>query len=43
LKNKEISQDELKRMLNQLQLLTNSFIARADKLGEEKEAELMEV
>ncbi len=42
-KNKEISQDELKRMLNQLQLLTNSFIARADKLGEEKEAELMEV
>jgi ribosome recycling factor len=42
-KNKEISQDALKRMLNQLQLLTNSFIARADKLGEEKEAELLEI
>lgn len=42
-KNKDISQDELKRALNQLQLLTNAFIGKADILGEEKEAELMEV
>ncbi len=42
-KNKEISQDELKTALNQLQKLTDSFIANAEQVGRGKEAELMEV
>ena len=42
-KNKEISQDELKRALEQLQKLTDSFIADAEQIGQDKEAELMEV
>jgi len=42
-KNKEISQDEHKRALDQLQKLTDSFIAEAEKIGRDKEAELMEV
>lgn len=42
-KNKEISQDELKRALDQLQKLTDRFIADAEKVGQVKEAELMEV
>lgn len=42
-KNKETSQDEYKRALNQLQKLTDSFIANAEKIGGDKEAELMEV
>ena len=42
-KNKEISQDEHKRALNQLQKLTDCFIANADQIGQDKEAELMEV
>ncbi len=42
-KDKEISQDELKRALDQLQKLTDSFIADAERIGQDKEAELMEV
>lgn len=42
-KNKDISQDELKRALEQLQKLTDSFIASAEQIGRDKEAELMEV
>ncbi len=42
-KNKEISQDEHKRTLNQLQKLTDSFIFSANQVGADKEAELMEV
>jgi len=42
-KDKEISQDELKIALNQLQKLTDSFIADAGQVGQDKEAELMEV
>lgn len=42
-KNKDISQDEYKRALDQLQKLTDGFIARAGQFGEDKEAELMEV
>ncbi len=42
-KNKDISQDELKRALDQLQKLTDSFIANADQIGRDKEAELIEV
>jgi ribosome recycling factor len=42
-KNKEISQDELKRSLDQLQKLTDRFIVEAEQIGRDKEAELMEV
>ncbi len=42
-KDKEISQDEHKRILAQLQKVTDSFIAEADKVGREKEAELAQV
>ena len=42
-KNKEISQDEHKRALNQLQKLTDAFIADIDQVGQDKEVELMEV
>jgi ribosome recycling factor len=42
-KNKEISQDEHKRALEQLQKLTDGFIADIEKIAHDKEAELMEV
>ncbi len=42
-KNKEISQDENKRALDQLQKLTDSFIAQTDQIGRDKETELAEV
>lgn len=42
-KNKDISQDEHKRALNQLQKLTDNFIANAEQMGRDKEVELMEV
>ena len=42
-KNKEISQDELKRTLDQLQKLTDSFIAETEQIGRDKETELIEV
>ena len=42
-KNKDISQDELKRALDQLQKLTDSFIADTEQIGRDKEAELIEV
>ncbi len=42
-KNKDISQDELKRLLDQLQKLTDSFTADTEQIGRDKEAELMEV
>ena len=42
-RNKDISQDEHKRALNQLQKLTDSFIADAEQIGQDKEVELMEV
>ncbi len=42
-KNKDISQDELKRVLDQLQKLTDSFTADTEQIGRDKEAELMEV
>lgn len=42
-KNKEISQDELKTALNQLQKLTDSFTSSTNEVGADKEAELMEV
>jgi len=42
-KDKEMSQDEHKRLLNQLQMLTDSFIADIEQIGRDKEAEIMEV
>jgi len=42
-KNKDISQDEHKRALDQLQKLTDSFIADLEQIAQDKEAELMEV
>jgi len=40
-KDKEISQDESKRALDSLQKLTDIYTARADKLGKDKEQELL--
>jgi ribosome recycling factor len=42
-KNKDISQDEYKRSQDQLQKLTDSFIAMAEEIGRDKEIELREV
>jgi len=42
-KNKDISQDEYKRTLDQLQKLTDSFIADAEQIGRDKEVELTEI
>jgi ribosome recycling factor len=42
-KSKDISQDEHKRALDQLQQLTDGFIAAVDKIGQEKEEELKQV
>ena len=42
-KSKDISQDEHKRALDQLQKLTDSFIVDATQIGQDKEAELIEV
>ena len=42
-KDKEISQDELKRALDQLQKITDVFIAEIDNLGKDKEKALLEV
>ena len=40
---KEISQDDQRRSQERIQALTDSFVAQADKLGTQKESELMEV
>jgi len=42
-KDKEISQDEHKRAVNKIQILTDNFIDIAEQAGQNKEAELMEV
>ncbi len=42
-KNNDISQDEQKRALEQLQQLTDSFIVNAEQTGQAKEAELREI
>ena len=42
-KNKELSQDEHKRALDQLQKITDSLIADTQQIQRDKEAELMEV
>ena len=40
---KEISQDENKRALDRLQKLTDGFIGKANEVGQDKEAEVMEI
>lgn len=40
---KEISEDDQKRAMDQLQKLTDSFIEQIDGIGRDKEAELLEV
>jgi len=42
-KNKDVSQDEYNRALDQLQKLTDGFIAKSEEIGQDKEAELVEV
>ena len=42
-KNKEISQDDLRRDQEQLQKITDEHVTRADEVSNKKEAELMEV
>ena len=42
-KAKEISEDDTKRAQERLQQITDGFVAQVNRLGEEKEAELMEV
>ena len=42
-KNKEISQDDDKRLQGHLQKLTDSYIAESESIGQEKEAEILEV
>ncbi len=42
-KDKEISADDNKRAQDQLQKLTNAFTAEVDKIGQSKEAELLEI
>ena len=42
-KGKEISQDEHERALDQLQKLTDSFIANTEQIGGDKETELIEI
>jgi ribosome recycling factor len=42
-RNKEISEDERERASEQLQKLTDSFMVQVDQLGQDKEAELLEV
>jgi ribosome recycling factor len=42
-KEKEISQDDLKRALDQVQTLTNDAVSRVDEVLSAKEAEIMEI
>ncbi len=42
-KNKEISEDELKRGNEDIQKLTDSFIAKIDTIGEEKEKDILTI
>jgi len=42
-KDKELSQDEYKRALDQLQKLTDRFMSAIEQIGKDKEKELMEV
>jgi ribosome recycling factor len=43
LKDKEISEDDERNGLDQVQKLTNTFIAKIDELAKNKESEIMSV
>ncbi len=42
-KDKEISEDELRKAEDKMQEITDKFIAEVDKIAEQKESELMEI
>ncbi|MBM4454445.1 MAG: ribosome recycling factor, partial [Chloroflexi bacterium] len=42
-KNKEISQDQYTRASEQMQKITDNYIEKANKVGQDKEKEVMEV
>ena len=42
-KNKEISQDESRRVQDRLQKITDGFVAEADQIGKGKEKEILEI
>jgi ribosome recycling factor len=42
-KNKDLSQDELKQLQNQLQKVTDAYMVRVEQAGKDKEEEVMEV
>ena len=42
-KRKELSEDEEKRMVDQLQKITDSYISQVEHIGHEKETEVMEI
>jgi ribosome recycling factor len=42
-KGKEISQDESERALDRLQKITDGFIREAEQIGQDKEAEILEI
>ena len=42
-KSKDISEDEFYQAKDDLQELTNEYVKKVDELGEQKEAEIMEV
>jgi ribosome recycling factor len=42
-KDKELSQDELKQLQNQLQKVTDAYTVRIEQAGKDKEKEVMEV
>ena len=43
LKEKELTEDEARRGEDQIQKLTDKYVAQVDKLLEQKEADLMEI
>jgi ribosome recycling factor len=43
LKNKEITEDDERRLQDELQKLTDRYVAEVERVGKEKEAELLEV
>ena len=42
-KNKELSEDDLRRHQEQLQKITDEYVGQADQVSARKEADLMEV
>jgi ribosome recycling factor len=42
-KNKDISQDQYTRASDQMQKITDNYVEKANKVGQDKEKEVMEV